>query len=73
MITADSITLNISLYNLQNKILDGYNPSIRPVRNPNTTTFINVDLQLRQVLEMVNSFQCNINILHIITLIFISY
>ena len=56
MKTADSITLNISLYNLQNKIFDGYSAYIRPVSNPNTTTFINVDLTLNQVLVMVHIF-----------------
>ena len=53
---ADPDLLNNSLYNLQNKILDGYNAFIRPVSNPNTTTFINVDLTLKQVLVMVNIF-----------------
>ena len=50
---ADPDLLNVSLYNLQNKVFDGYSAYIRPVSNPNTTTFINIDMTLLQVLSMV--------------------
>lgn len=50
---ADLRLLNNSLYNLQNKLFEGYNAFIRPVKNPNQTTFINIDLTLLQLISMV--------------------
>ena len=50
---ADLRLLNNSLYNLQNKLFEGYNAVIRHVKNPNQTTFINIDLTLLQLISMV--------------------
>lgn len=50
---ADQSLLNNSLYRLQTNLLDGYNPYIRPVKNPKTVTKIKIDLTLQQVISMV--------------------
>ena len=45
--------LNNSLYNLQNRLFNGYQSSIIPVQNPNTVVTVSIDLTLLQLLQMV--------------------
>ena len=52
-IKGDSSLLNTSYYSLFNKVLEGYNPNIIPIRNANNSLFINVDLSLVQIIAMV--------------------
>ena len=47
---------NRTLYKLQDKILNGYNSDIRPVKSQNTVTEIQTDFSLLQVISMVFSF-----------------
>ncbi len=54
----DSSLLNTSYYNLYNKVLEGYNPNIIPIRNPNNSLLINVDLSLIQIIAMVIQYYC---------------
>ena len=55
-IKGDSSLLNTSYYSLFNKVLEGYNPNIIPIRNANNSLFINVDLSLVQIIAMVIQF-----------------
>ena len=45
--------LNNSLYNLQNRLFDGYQSNIPPVQNPNTPVVVSIDLTLLQLVQMV--------------------
>jgi len=45
--------LNNSLYNLQNRLFDGYQSNIPPVQNPNTPVHVLIDLTLLQLVHMV--------------------
>jgi hypothetical protein len=45
--------LNNSLYNLQNRLFDGYQSNIPPVQNPNTPVLVLIDLTLLQLVHMV--------------------
>ncbi len=59
--------LNNSLYNLENRLFDGYHSNIPPVQNPNTVVLISIDLTLLQLIHMV------INILKSLRLIIKAY
>jgi hypothetical protein len=54
----DLSLLNTSYYNLYNKVLEGYNPNIIPIRNPNNSLLINFDLSLIQIIAMVIRYYC---------------
>jgi len=45
--------LNNSLYNLSNRLFDGYQSNIPPVQNPNTVVHVSIDLTLLQLVNMV--------------------
>ncbi len=45
--------LNNSLYNLENRLFDGYHSNIPPVQNPNTVVLVSIDLTLLQLIHMV--------------------
>jgi hypothetical protein len=45
-------------------VLEGYNPNIIPIRNPNNSLFINVDLSLVQIIAMVKLIERKIQDLH---------
>ena len=49
----DLTILNNSLYNLENRLFDGYQSSILPVQNPNTPVVVSIDLTLLQLIHMV--------------------
>jgi len=53
LVRGDSSLLNTSYYNLFNKVLEGYNPNVIPLINPNTSLNINVDLTLIQIIQIV--------------------
>jgi hypothetical protein len=60
--------LKNSLYNLENRLFDGYQSNILPVQNPNTITTVSIDFTLLQLINtdgIKNSnsnFQTNINL-----------
>ena len=45
--------MNNSLYNLENRLFDGYQSNIPPVQNPNTPVLVSIDLTLLQLIHMV--------------------
>ena len=49
----DLTILNNSLYNLENRLFDGYQSNIPPVQNPNTPVVVSIDLTLLQLIHMV--------------------
>ena len=52
--------MNNSVYNLQTRLFDGYNSMIRPVKDQKTTTVIEMDFSLMQVISMVCYSEINI-------------
>ena len=49
----DLTILNNSLYNLNNRLLNGYSPKILPVQNPNKVITVFIDFSLLQLQQMV--------------------
>lgn len=44
--------LNNSLYNLENRLFDGYQSNILPVQNANTIVIVSIDFTLLQLIQM---------------------
>ena len=56
-IQGDAVLCNSSLNNLNIHMFDSYLNWVRPVKNPNTTTNITIDLTLLQILSVVIKFK----------------
>ena len=49
--------MNNSLYNLENRLFEGYQSGILPVQNPNTVVTVSIDFTLLQLIHMVINFR----------------
>ena len=50
---SESINIEVQL---QNKLMENYNPNVRPVRKPSDAVPVEFEISLNQIIEMVSVF-----------------